>query len=408
MLQLIIGRSGSGKTTSLYRRIQDVAEHTDDTVILLVPEQASFYNERRLLTEFGPVLSQRVSVLSFTRLAETVFRQIGGVAGRRMDDTLALLTMSEALRGVASSLSFYRRHVDDPDYLRSILDFCVECKQSGITPKALHDAAATLRGNTLRTKIEEASLIFEAYNALVASSKLVDPRDELTVLAEQLLGCTLFDGAHLFIDGFTGFSEQERLVLDRLMPHLASITVALCTDTVSPTKRDLIGRFSTPAQTAGRLQEMAQAHGLPIKPVEHLTDNRRTVDPALTALEQGCFAPDAAPYDHPTDAVCIAECEDREQECRFAARTIRRLLRENGGYCRDFTVVVRDEAAYADLLQSALRAEALPCTMDLRESVQTQPLIVLIESALACALRWDSADMSRKKNASAASGNEKY
>lgn len=41
MLQLILGRAGSGKTTELYRRIGQVAE-AGGQAILLVPEQFSF------------------------------------------------------------------------------------------------------------------------------------------------------------------------------------------------------------------------------------------------------------------------------------------------------------------------------------------------------------------------------
>ena len=52
MLQLILGRAGSGKTTELYRRIGQVAE-AGGQAILLVPEQFSFENERELYLRSG-------------------------------------------------------------------------------------------------------------------------------------------------------------------------------------------------------------------------------------------------------------------------------------------------------------------------------------------------------------------
>lgn len=58
MLQLILGRAGSGKTTELYRRIGQVAE-AGGQAILLVPEQFSFENERELYLRLGPELSSR-------------------------------------------------------------------------------------------------------------------------------------------------------------------------------------------------------------------------------------------------------------------------------------------------------------------------------------------------------------
>ncbi|MBR5540710.1 MAG: PD-(D/E)XK nuclease family protein [Clostridia bacterium] len=393
MLKLIIGRSGSGKTTELYRRMRNAAEHSTAPLILLVPEQASFDNERRLLLEFGPVLSQRVQVLSFTRMANAVFRQIGGLAGKRMDQTLSMLLMSQALHSIVDSLTLYRRHVDNPEYLRTLLDFLSECKQCTITPQLLEDTAKALPEGVLRSKTKETALIFGAYEALVASTDLVDPQDELTVLGQRLPESTLFDGAHVYLDAFKGFTEQEFLVLDRLMPRVASMTVCLCTDTVTP--QDTSGRFSSVARTATRLRDAAGRHHVPVAAVQHLTDNHRTADPALAALEAGCFLPAADAYTEPTDAVCITPCADRAEECRYAAREIRRLLRERGGHCRDFTVVVRNSSDYSDLLVAALQREGLPCTPDLRESVVTQPIITLIESALAAASGWDSADVLR-------------
>ena len=73
MLQLILGRAGSGKTTELYRRIGQVAE-AGGQAILLVPEQFSFENERELYLRLGPELSSRVEVLGFGRLCDNVFR----------------------------------------------------------------------------------------------------------------------------------------------------------------------------------------------------------------------------------------------------------------------------------------------------------------------------------------------
>lgn len=393
MLKLIVGRSGSGKTTELYRAMRETIEHSTAPLFLLVPEQASFDNERRLLTELGPVLSQRIQVLSFTRMANAVFRQIGGLAGKRMDKTLSMLLMSQALHNVADFLTLYRRHVDNPDYLRTLLDFLSECKQCTITPQLLENTAKLLPDGMLRSKTEETALIFNAYEALVASAELTDPQDDLTVLAHRLPECTMFDGAHVYIDSFKGFTEQELLILDRLLPRIASMTVCLCTDTITP--RNTLGRFSSVSRTATRLRDAAQRHHLPVAAIQHLTDNHRTADPALRALEFGCFTPTANVFEETTDAVCITPCADRAEECRYTAREIRRLLRENGGHCRDFTIVVRNIGDYSDLLVAALQREGLPCTLDLREPVVTQPIITLIESALAAISGWDSADILR-------------
>lgn len=113
MLQLILGRAGSGKTTELYRRIGQVAE-AGGQAILLVPEQFSFENERELYLRLGPELSSRVEVLGFGRLCDNVFRYYGGLAGRALDDTARRILMGVTLQEMGSGLEVYAAQADKP------------------------------------------------------------------------------------------------------------------------------------------------------------------------------------------------------------------------------------------------------------------------------------------------------
>ncbi len=395
MLRFIIGRSGSGKTHTVYQELKERAVGAAP-LFLMVPEQASFESERRLLEDLGPVLSQRVRVLSFTRLAETVFRELGGIAGKRMDTTLSLLMMSEALHGVADSLSLYHDHIDNPEYLHSVLGMLSECKQCTITPAKLEETAAALPNGSLKDKITDLSLIFGAYEALVTQAELIDPQDDLTLLANRLPESALFDGADVYVDSFKGFTQQELLVLERILPRCASVTVTLCAEDIAEREGMEYDRFANAVRTSRQLREIAYRNHITVAAPLRLTKNHRTADPALLALEAGCFAADSVPYDDDVNSVSVVSCTDRAEECRYVARLIRRLLRENGGYARDFTVVARDIDGYTDLLDSALRREGLPCCRDYREPVLTQPLITLIESALAAVCNgWKADDVLR-------------
>ena len=79
MLEFVLGRSGTGKTTALRKML---AELKDKQAILIVPEQYSFESERALLQEYGIETANRVKVYSFTRLAEAAFLQYGGLSHR--------------------------------------------------------------------------------------------------------------------------------------------------------------------------------------------------------------------------------------------------------------------------------------------------------------------------------------
>lgn len=261
MLQLVLGRSGSGKTQWIYERLSALVDTEEDRPLLcVVPEQFSFETERSLLEALGPHRAARIQVLSFTRMAETVFRSTGGFAGRRLDDSSRMLLMSRALEMTAGQLSLYTRHTADPEYISSMLSMLSELKQCAVTPLALEKTAKALPKGTLAMKAQELSLIYGAYEALLGHTYL-DPLDDLTRLAEVLPESGLLKGALLFVDAFKGFTAQEMQVLSALLNIADTVTVTLCTDTLDDTAQGL-GRFSPviPHRAAARAAGAAAAY----------------------------------------------------------------------------------------------------------------------------------------------------
>lgn len=389
MLQLLLGRSGSGKTHTIYGRLCDLAWAGDEGLILLVPEQFSFESERTLLKRLGPRMADKVQVLSFTRMAEHVFREVGGLAGRRMDDATRTLIMSRALDLTAHELTLYRRAAADPGAVSTVLSVVSELKQCGISPMELEKTAAAMGESTLRRKTGELSLIMGAFEAAASdvtgnqgnSSKFIDPTDDLTALAERLLESKIAVGAHVFVDSFKGFTAPELEVLRVLMRQATQVTIALCADSIQDTSGGY-GLFSQVIHTAAHLRDMAREDGVSVAKIQYLTQNKRVKNEALKAAEAGLFTSLPEIYEQETDGVMIAPCSDIYEECDFAAREIRRRLRKHGGRCRDFTIVARDLAAYRGVLDAAMEKQGIPFVMDERTDIRTDPLVTLIVSAL--------------------------
>lgn len=388
MLQLILGRSGYGKTHAVYERLCDLAWADEQGLILLVPEQFSFESERTLLKRLGPRMAGRVQVLSFTRMAEQVFREVGGLAGRRMDEVTRALLMSRALETAADRLVLYRRAATEPGAVGTVLSLVSELKQCGVTPLELERTAAEMEETSLRRKAQELALIMGAYEATAADvsddndrSRYIDPADDLTALADSLSESELAVGAHVFVDSFKGFTAPEMKVLRVLIRKAKQVTVALCADGINDNTGGY-GLFSQVIKTAAHLRDMAREDGVAVSTVQYLTKNMRAKNPALIAAEAGIFDPRPTAYTEDTEAVTVAACADIYEECDFVAREIRRRLREQGGRCRDFTVVARDLNAYRGVLDAAMEKQGIPFLMDERADIRTEPLIALIISAL--------------------------
>lgn len=85
MLRLILSPSVGGTAGYLYDAAASIASSGSEAV-LIVPEQYSFAAERIVLERLGTADAQRVEVLSFTRLANTVFNAVGWDKGKRLNE----------------------------------------------------------------------------------------------------------------------------------------------------------------------------------------------------------------------------------------------------------------------------------------------------------------------------------
>ena len=110
MLQFVEGTSGSGKTDTIRHMLMEKAKTGEEKLLLLVPEQNSFENERAMLrlmrTEGG---GENHQLPALPRMVDLVMRQTGGLAGRRLNDSGRSILMSLALSQVKEELVLYQK-----------------------------------------------------------------------------------------------------------------------------------------------------------------------------------------------------------------------------------------------------------------------------------------------------------
>ncbi|WP_164919011.1 MULTISPECIES: PD-(D/E)XK nuclease family protein [Acutalibacteraceae] len=380
MLRLLLGRAGSGKTMAVRNALKDLAGSGDDKLMLIVPEQASFENERAMLRLLGPVLARRVSVVSFSRLAEEVLRHYGGFAGRRLDDGGRSIFMSLALEQVKDRLDIYRRNAESTELIGLLLDTCAEFKMCAVAPEDLFKAAEKMPDGTLRRKVSELSLILSAYDALVAQS-YIDPLDDLTRLKEKLEQNDFFSGYTVMVDSFQSFTVQEYDVLSLILRQAKEVRAALCADRLDDPECGA-GLFSLVRRTAKILIRLAKQNGVPVAAPIILESGTRFQSEDLKALEEGIYRPShRKPFSGACKAISIYEAKNSYDESAFVAATIRRLMIDGGYRYRDFAVVARSQESYRGILDAALENWEIPYFMDRPEEIDAEPLMRLVLSA---------------------------
>ena len=77
-LQLILGNSGSGKSTWLYEHvIEEAGRHPQKKFLFLVPEQFTMQTQKEFVDRHPAHSILNIDVLSFQRLAYRVFDDLG-------------------------------------------------------------------------------------------------------------------------------------------------------------------------------------------------------------------------------------------------------------------------------------------------------------------------------------------
>ncbi len=393
-VQFILGRSGSGKTRRCIDAICDaLATGGGEPLILLVPEQATYQAERAVLSHPDIAGFSRLHILSFNRLQ---FRLESGVAAPEISRIGKQMVLQNILLESAEALRLYGGLQQRNGLAEKLTFLLAQIQQSNCTLEQIQILTATIaaqQGQEMAAaKWTDIALLFEKYLEFFQNPEceLSNPDIRLKEAARKVSHAPFLNGATLWVDGFSGFSVQERDLLIELLKVCKNAYIALCLDpktidlsNTDDEKLDPFSLFGATEETYTELLRIFKACRFTCKEPVVLDKPLRFQDaPALTHLEANLFDLNAAGTQKSTDSIHIAACGNVRTETLHAARTIRRLVKENQMRYRDIAVVVPDINSYAHYIESAFSQYGLPYFLDRPRTMKTHPLVALIGSAL--------------------------
>ena len=224
--------SGKRQDNGHPAEIAALSEKGEGRQILLVPELNSHLMERRLAAATHNHGARTAEVLTFSRLADRVFSEVGGLAQQMLTPAGQLLTLQEAARRVqaAECVEGSGGQAGAAAGGAALID---ECKTCAVAPETLFAAAEESEDAVLAEKLSDLAQILTAYERLCEES-LPDPRDRLTYLRDRLAESHTLDGAAVYLDGFLGFTVQESAVVDAMLAAGVPLSAAVTCDTDYP------------------------------------------------------------------------------------------------------------------------------------------------------------------------------
>ncbi|ANF97745.1 helicase-exonuclease AddAB subunit AddB [Paenibacillus bovis] len=399
-LKFMLGRSGSGKTTTVIQRIIDQIKEQPDgpPILLLVPEQASFQAQYALIRTPELRGNVRAHTYGFRHFAEWILRETGGSARTPIGDEGKKMLLYKLIHAHQPELRLFGASSDQFGFIGKLSELYTEFKHHALTAEELAryvQQPGAQRSPLLSDKLHDLQRIYQEYEQGLAGL-YVDRDDTLTDLAAAIPQSETLNHVEVWIDGFHSFSPQEYAVIAALMEKAASVTITLTLDRPydqePPQEMEL---FHPTALTYRKLAQLAEAlDGTALPIIENLSASPDSVpvrfrnSAQLAHLEYGYRhrkvwrEPSADQAQAREQDITIHSTLDRRSEIEAALREMIRLARDKGARWRDMALFVRTLDDYESMIEPLLQDYNIPYFMDKRQGILHHPLAEFLRSAL--------------------------
>ena len=382
-LRFIIGRAGTGKTTLCMEEIIRQQNTGTKRQVLIVPEQFTSQAERDLIEKTGQNAILTAEVLSFGRLAHRVFSKKGIGSRVPLGDIGKSMALRKILLQEKDHISYFQSVMDKPGFIDQLGLTISEFFQYRISPEMTETLAdSETLSHSAKEKLKDLTLIHRSYLEFL-KQEYISADETLGLLAERLDDSLGFEHTEFWLDGFYGFTPQEYSVIRRLLQVSAQVNITLTMD-----KNSFYGAFLPvsapfyePYVTKKKLAALAEELGLkPVSPTI-LEENKRAETQSLKNLEREYFY-HFFKKTSLSESVHITACSNLQEEIRFAAGKILRLVREENLRFRDFAIMTNAMERYEKNIRGILAEYEIPCFIDARRETASHPLVSLLTAFL--------------------------
>lgn len=385
-IRFIYGRAGTGKSKFCIDDIKEnIKKNGDHKLILLVPEQYTFTTENKILMEIGERALLRTEVLSFKRMAHNVFEECGGRVKNLMKESGKNMLIHRVLNENIESLNYFKKISREQGFYQTISEMITEFKKYNVDVEGLRSIEQQIDNNELAQKLNELSLIYEAFN-LKMHEGYIDGEDEINLLSEKLLKNDIYNDTEIWIDEFTSFTPQQLEVIRILSKKCRRVNITLCMDINFNTKEldDITDVFTTINSTENKILKIMEENNISYEePINLNLGNslRFKENNELNHIEKYFFKYPFNEYKGINENVRLYKANNTYDEIDKVAKSIVSLVRNNGYRYRDISVVCRNIDDYDKVTSVIFKDYNIPYFIDKKIKLLSNPLIVIITSA---------------------------
>lgn len=399
MIKFFVGKADVDISGRMRYAIAELSR--DDTaahrIIFIVPEQFEYETERAVYKLFkAENLLHKMSsieITTFTALSSELLSE-NGCDRPRADDIVKSVLMHKAVSECRDGLTALSGIADKTGFCEKITATVTGFKSLGLSSRDLELSVEGMRGDAdmngknaaLFKKLEDVSMLYTSYDALMEKNGYLDNSDVIGIAADMVKRSAKFSGADVFVDSFNDFTNHQLSFLCELLPAAQSVTFGFVTD-----HNDENEVFRTANSHINKLIEKAKNEDIPTGIITDGMKPRFSDNSALSELSRLLFR-DGAGSRGINGGCELISASDIYEELDFVCAKIKQLIDENDDMrYRDIAVLCTDLGTYGRYIESAFAKYDIPVFLDMHESILAQPLVNAV-IALINALRDFSAD----------------
>lgn len=385
-LSLIIGSSGSGKSTNIYSRIiEESMEHKDKNYLVIVPEQYTMSTQRLLVSMHPNKCIMNIDVLSFNRLAYRVFEELGAEVKAVLDDTGKSLVIRKLINNHLNDIKTLRNNITKVSYITQVKSLISEMTQYNISPQKLKDMIdSPVMSENFRRKASDLAVIYNAFLEFI-EGKYVTTESILSSLNAVLDNSEIVLGSTIVLDGFTGFTPIQYELVEHMLKICDEVAVTITADENTPLfevkSEDEV--FAMSSEFAMRMNALAKRTGTEINEPLFISDDKGWLsdNSTLQFLERNIFRDFKGSYEGEgaADFIKLTSLRTPRDELKYVAITISKMVREGMNY-KDFAVVAPNMENYRYLLPGIWSDYEIPYFIDAKTEILFHPMSEAIDA----------------------------
>lgn len=379
-LQIIAGKSGTGKTTHLMDEVGKKIKKTSKTYIFIVPDQMTFQMETSFLNKESLSGMLGTQIFSFSRLAWKILQETGGLSKTFLSQTGIEMVIRKAALDQKDKLKIFSKATSRKGFYSELAKLFKEMKQEEVSVADLENSAINM-SKSVTNKIHDISLIYQKYEELLAG-KFLENEDYLRLLADKIIESDYLNQTEIIIDGFTSFSKQELTVIEKLMHKCDKVTVSL-TLNVPEIQKGLeeYSMFKQSTEAYFALLEMAKLNKISVESDKLFLENKRAKSDSLAFLADVWGNNKFVTFEEKPQDLAIHQANNRRAEIEGIAREIRQLTL-NGYRYRDMAILTRNISDYDVLCETVMESFDIPIFIDKKRAMAKHPFIEFIRSSI--------------------------